>query len=395
MQVETYRGISFRLKLSETWRERPRFAVHIDTSQTDICFTAVKRDLAAKAASLLAGKQHIVTGEERFDRDVILATDSQYLPTASYFQSQDKRAAVMQLLYFSEFSEIIRTRTRVTGIMEFQDRSDRPDLLRIVDVGIPQLGMLAGIDVKYPKPFGVGESEAAAMVQRLDAFLSRKNSDGASIVGFLGGLAPLAYFYIGGWRWGLASLISFFSLSYLVIWISPPHQEILIGALFPASAWKAYTACELRNRLVSIDGKLSAAEFGSFKNAIFAMSDFLLGACMALIAGTLFLFFSRSILDAFGNWEDFLTATFPYVLLAVPCVWLTELAAGYSLIRLSESAFGDDNRFLSQQKLRWQPHRDGDNKAFMALRPTAQEVVRAAALSMAVPLSIFFLALAQ
>jgi len=207
----------------------------------------------------------------------------------------------------------------------------------------------------------------------------------------------LAYYHIGGWRFGVGATLTMYSLYYLLHWTSEPPNDLLVGALFPVGAWKAHTACELRNRLVSIDGELSATEFGSFRNAGFAMSDFLLGSCMALIAGWLFLIFLRPILDAFGDWNSILAATFLYVLLAIPCVWLTELAAGYCSVVWSESASREDNRFLSQQQLRWRKFKQEkrDTSVLSAFRPTAHEAMRAVSLTIAVPVSMFSLALAQ
>lgn len=397
MRIETYRGINFRLELTETSRRHKQFSLVIDTSPTDVCYSAVKRDVLGNFVSRLAEAQTITTGDDRFDRDVLVVTDSRYLPAASYFQSQDSRAAVSRLLHYCGCSEIERTRTSIRATTKFLDRSDRPDLRRLVELGIPQIAVLAGEDAKYVTALDKQELEIKATILRMETFLDRKNQAGAALVGFLGALAPLAYFHIGGWRWGAASVVTLYLLYFLVLSKSPAGGEVLAGALFPAVAWKAYVACGVRNQLVSIDGRVSVKEFGAFANAGVAMADLLLGSCMGLVAGVWFLFFARPILDEFRHWGSLITELFPYVLVTIPSVWLVEFGISYLISRFAGKSFRAESRFLNQLRFcsRWSGSGLAGDRAFPKFLPTSNEALRATSLTFAVPISMVLLGVGQ
>ena len=382
MKIETYRGINNRLELKETQR-RLEFAIHIDTSPADLGFVAYERSFAAKLDATLTGESRITTGDERFDKKIHL-TSANYFAAASFFQSQDNRAALTQLLQYVGFVEVSKTWTCVTASMYFS-RWERPDLAKIVEVGIPQLALLGGISADYPKPFGSGEAETKKAIERLATFLRQKNAMGAAIVASLPGLAPLAYIYIGGWRFGLVSFPTIYLLLYLSTVFLEPAFAYIWASFFPVTTWKTFVACKIRNSLVNVNAKIPAETFDSFRYAGFAMADLLLGSCMALVSGALYSSLALNTRSA--------ESIFQYIAVSLPAVWTTELVAGFLLLKVSGMGTQDANPFLAQQRLRLEQQRTAINgnpvpqlESISKIYPTSRESIRAVLLVLAVPI---------
>jgi hypothetical protein len=129
--------------------------------------------------------------------------------------------------------------------------------------------------------------------------MQKKSPTLAALLGFIFG--PFGFLYIG-WRYAVFALLVFLIFGIVLFVLDFPIPTWMKYVILLASAWKCYTICSVRNRLIDSEDD-NIGILNSFPFAAMAMSDLLVGiaisyaAAIGLYAAAV-MFFDGSVIKA-------------------------------------------------------------------------------------------------
>lgn len=150
--------------------------------------------------------------------------------------------------------------------------------------------------------------------------MQKKSPVLASILSFIFG--PLGYLYLG-WRYTIMAFVVFTVFVLVLTLINFPIPGWMKYVTLAVLAWKAFTICSVRNRMIETDDK-DIGILNTFPIAAMAMSDLLVGMAMGY-AGASGIFVAAKLILEGSHFRGLLT-----LLIGTPVlVWIASIVFGF------------------------------------------------------------------
>lgn len=150
--------------------------------------------------------------------------------------------------------------------------------------------------------------------------MRRKSPVVAAILSFIFG--PFGYLYLG-WRYTVMAFVVFAIFVLVLTIIDFPIPGWMKFVTLAVLAWKAFTICSVRNRMIDIDDK-DVAILNTFPIAAMGMSDLLVGMAMGY-AGAIGIFVAGKLLSEGSPFR----ALFALLIGTPVLVWIASIVFGF------------------------------------------------------------------